>query len=174
MTMRITIFDPETSQTTVHGFEHSPVRIGRDPTSDLLLPFAFVSSRHAALEFDDDHARLVDAGSTNGILREGRRLPARQAITINDAITVTIGRLELEIRRLAPGSQHLSSPPPGSDAHAIASIHAAIRQLRPLHAEILRTRAAFTTARDALLDGITPDARDLAAAMLLREFPDAT
>lgn len=177
MTVKITVFDPESGKTTVHGFEHSPVRIGRDPTSELPLPFAFVSTRHAVVEFDDEHASLVDAGSTNGFLREGRRLPSRQAITITDAVTVTIGRLELEIRRLAPGATldpNLSLAPAGSDAHAIASIHASIRQLRPLHDDILRTRAAFATARDSLLDRIAPDARDLAAAMLVREFPNVT
>lgn len=174
MTIKITVFDPESGKTTVQTFDRSPVRIGRDPTCELPLAFAFVSARHAVVEFDDDQASLVDAGSTNGILREGRRLASRQAITITDAITVTIGRLELKVRRLAPGTApDLSAAPADSDARAIASVHTAIRQLRPLHDDILRARTAFVAARDALLAGIPADARDLAAAMLTREFPSA-
>ena len=179
MSVKITLFDPETGQTTRHGFDRSPVRIGRDPASELPLPFPFVSARHALVEFDDDHASLVDAGSTNGILREGRRLPSRQAITIADAVTVTIGRLELQVRRLPRGAAldadfyaHADAPGPDPDARAIASVHAAIRQLRPLHDDLLRARNAFTRARDSVLDGVPSPSRDLAAAMLSREFPD--
>jgi predicted component of type VI protein secretion system len=171
MSVQITLFDPETGQTTRHGFDRSPVRIGRDPASELPLAFPFVSARHALVEFDADHASLVDAGSTNGILREGRRLPSRQALPIADAVTVTIGRLELQIRRL-PREAALDPAPGDPDARAIASVHAAIRQLRPLHAELLRARVAFARARDAALDAVPAASRDLAAAMLSREFPD--
>ena len=170
MSVRITVFDPESGKTTHHGFDRSPVRIGRDPEGELLLNFPFVSARHAVVEFDDDTATLVDAGSMNGLLREGRRLPSRQSVTIADAITVTLGRLELQIRRLARGVA-ATEPPLNTDAQAIASVHAAIRQLRPLHDEVIRSCAAFARARDTLLDSIPPDARDLATAMLTREFP---
>lgn len=182
MTVKITMFDPESGKTTAQSFEHSPVRIGRDPTSEFPLPFTFVSARHAVVEFDDDHTSLVDAGSTNGVLREGRRLPSRQAITITNAITVTIGRLELQVRRLAPGTAAYFDEPhaPGSnDTHGsrdrdnliMSDVHAAIRQLRPLHENVLRARTVFAAARDALLADIPSDARDLAAAMFSREFP---
>jgi predicted component of type VI protein secretion system len=171
MSVSITVFDPESGKTTHHGFERSPVRIGRDPTSELPLTFPFVSASHAVVEFDDDTATLIDAGSMNGILREGRRLPSRQSLAISGAITVTIGRLELQIRRLARGAALPEPPPSDADARALASVHAAIRQLRPLHDEILRARAGFARTRDALLAAFPPDAQSLAAAMLTREFP---
>ena len=176
MTVHVTVFDPETGQTREHGFVSSPVRIGRDPGNELRLPFSFISARHAVIQFDDDRAELLDAGSTNGVLREGRRLPSRQAVPIVDTLTVTIGRLELRIRRLT-SHESASAPPlaPGSlaaDATGLARVHGAIRDLRPLHEELLRARSTFITARDAALAGIPAEARDLASAMLAREFPD--
>ena len=184
MTVHVTVFDPETGQTREHGFVRSPVRIGRDAGNELRLPFAFISARHAVIQFDDDRAELLDAGSTNGILREGRRLPSRQAVPIVDTLTVTIGRLELRIRRqtaedaasappLAPESS-VSSISSAADATGLARVHGAIRDLRPLHEDMLRARSTFVTARDAALAGIPADARDLASAMLAREFPDPT
>ncbi len=176
MTMRVTVFDPETGQTSEHVFVRSPVRIGRDPGNELRLPFSFISGRHAVLQFDDTRAELLDAGSTNGVLREGRRLPSRQAVQIVDTLTVTIGRLELRIRRddpnEAPAAPPLRPEVAAADATGLARVHGAIRDLRPLHDDLLRARAAYIAARDAALACIPPETRDLAAAMLAREFPD--
>ena len=175
MTLHVTIFDPETGQTREHGFVRSPVRIGRDAGNELRLPFSFISARHAVIQFDDDRAEFLDAGSTNGVLREGRRLPSRQAVPIVDTLTVTIGRLELRIRRLAADeSPGALVPETASDATGLARVHGAIRDLRPLHEEMLHARSIFMSARDAALAGIPAESRDLASAMLAREFPDPT
>ena len=176
MTVQVTVFDPETGQTSEHLFVRSPVRIGRDPQSELRLPFAFISGRHAILQFDDHRAEILDAGSTNGVLREGRRLPSRQAVQVVDTLVVTIGRLELRIRR--PDPHESPAAPPlipevaAADATGLARVHGAIRDLRPLHDDLLRARDAFLAARDAALACIAPEARDLAVAMLAREFPE--
>lgn len=178
MKLQITVFDPETGQTAEHAFARSPIRIGRDPGNELRLPFSFISGRHAVVQFDDARAEFVDAGSTNGVLREGRRLPSRQAVPIDDTLVVTIGRLELKIRRAAadeaPQPHTLQPEAAGADATGLARVHVAIRELRPLHEQRLRAAAAFTAARDAALAGVPADTRDLAAAMLAREFPDPT
>ena len=166
MTVHVTVFDPETGQTREHGFVSSPVRIGRDPGNELRLPFSFISARHAVIQFDDERAELLDAGSTNGVLREGRRLPSRQAVPIVDTLTVTIGRHE------SAGAPPLAPESLAADATGLARVHGAIRDLRPLHEELLRARSTFITARDAALAGIPAEARDLASAMLAREFPD--
>lgn len=176
MKLQITVFDPETGQTSEHGFTRSPIRIGRDPGNELRLPFSFISGRHAVVQFDDERAELVDAGSTNGVLREGRRLPSRQAVAIHETLVVTIGRLELRIRKTAadeaPAPHALLSEAAAADATGLARVHVAIRELRPLHEQRVRATAAFTAARDAALAGVPADTRDLAAAMLAREFPD--
>ena len=176
MSLHVTVFDPETGQTREHGFVRSPVRIGRDAHNELRLPFAFVSARHAVIQFDDERAEFLDAGSTNGVLREGRRLPSRQAVLIVDTLTVTIGRLELRVRRLtaedSPGAPPLVPEAAAADATGLARVHGAIRDLRPLHLDMLHARSVFVAARDAALAGIPAEARDLADAMLAREFPD--
>jgi predicted component of type VI protein secretion system len=176
MSLHVTVFDPETGQTREHAFIRSPVRIGRDAGNELRLPFSFVSGRHAVLQFDDERAELLDAGSTNGVLREGRRLPSRQAVPIGDTLTVTIGRLELRVRRLtaddSPSAPPIAPEAAAADATGLARVHGAIRDLRPLYIEMLQARSTFVAARDAALAGIPAEARDLADAMLAREFPD--
>lgn len=172
MTLQISIFDPESGHTTVHRFSRSPVRIGRDAVCELRLPFGFVSGQHALLQFDDDHAELVDPGSTNGVLREGRRLPTRQPLPITHDLTVTIGRLELQILRAPPDAPDAATgETTGTDVACFARVHAIIRELRPLYDQMLRARAEFDLARSAAVEQLPPTARQLAAAMLAREFP---
>lgn len=176
MTFRITVFDPDTGHTTAHRFARSPVRIGRDAACELRLPFGFVSGQHLVLRFDDERAELTDPGSTNGVLREGRRLPPLQPVPILDPMTVTIGRLELRIARHTDDDAGLltTDETATGDNAGFARVHAAIRELRPLYDQLLRARATFGAARQAALDGLAPDTRDLAAAMLAREFPELT
>ncbi len=175
MILEISIFDPESGHTTIHRFARSPVRIGRDAVCELRLPFGFVSGQHALVQFDDERAELIDPGSTNGVLREGKRLPARQPIPIADGLTATIGRLELKLRRLdgddAADPNSMSFETSGVDATGFARIHAVIRELRPLHERLLAARAAFDAARQSALEAIPTGARELADAMLSREFP---
>jgi type VI secretion system protein len=105
----ITVFDSETGQTTDHTFASSPVRIGRNPLNDLPLPFPFVSGWHAVVRFDEEGAKFFDLGSTNGTLLNGRKIQAGEAVTVGDRLSVTIGKLELRLRRadgvaaVAPG-----------------------------------------------------------------------
>lgn len=177
MSLQISVFDPESGRTTVHRFAHSPVRIGRDAVCELRLPFGFVSGQHAVIQFDDERAELTDPGSTNGVLREGQRLPPRQPIPIVDGLTATIGRLELQIRRLGPGDEPdpnaMSVETHGEGVAGFARIHAVIRELRPAYDRLLQARTAFEAAQRSALDAIPPGARELAMAMLTREFPAA-
>ncbi|MCG8592671.1 MAG: FHA domain-containing protein [Proteobacteria bacterium] len=46
-------------------------RIGRDPTSDLILGLARVSRRHAVIRLAGDHHTLCDDGSVNGTRLNG-------------------------------------------------------------------------------------------------------
>src|SRR6185437_15039861 len=50
--------------------------IGRDPGCDVVVASRFVSARHVRIEPDAEAGvgfRVVDLGSTNGVLRAGRR-----------------------------------------------------------------------------------------------------
>lgn len=96
--LAITVFDVETGSTSEYRFENSPVRIGRNPLNDLPLPFAFVSGWHAVVRFDETGARFFDLGSTNGTLLDGRRVQAGDPVEINGVLSVTIGKLELQMK----------------------------------------------------------------------------
>lgn len=48
--------------------------IGRAPDNDLVLGSRFVSARHARIELQGPTHRIVDVGSTNGLLFEGQRV----------------------------------------------------------------------------------------------------
>lgn len=95
----ITVFDSETGTSTDYSFAASPVRVGRNPLNDLTLPFPFVSGWHAVVRFDDQVAKFFDLGSTNGTLLNGRRVEAGEPVVIDDALSLTIGKLELRFRR---------------------------------------------------------------------------
>lgn len=49
-------------------------RLGRDPTSEIVLDDPRVSWHHAVLRADDGHWLLEDVGSTNGTYDDGRRV----------------------------------------------------------------------------------------------------
>jgi len=68
-----------------------PLEIGRAPSNDIVLTSRFVSGRHARIEPDGAAHRIIDTGSTNGILSEGRRLPANTPLKLADGDVLRIG-----------------------------------------------------------------------------------
>lgn len=69
----------------------APLTLGRDPGSSVLLSSRFVSGKHARIEPDGKGYRIIDLGSTNGLLRAGRRLPAQSAVPLSDGDILRIG-----------------------------------------------------------------------------------
>lgn len=65
--------------------------IGRDPRSGVVLTSRFVSGAHARIEPVGSAHRIVDLGSTNGLLRAGRRLAANGSVTLSDGEVLRIG-----------------------------------------------------------------------------------
>jgi ABC-type multidrug transport system ATPase subunit/pSer/pThr/pTyr-binding forkhead associated (FHA) protein len=65
--------------------------IGRDPASDLVVASRLVSARHARIEPSGDGHRIVDLGSTNGLMRAGQRLAPGAATELRDGDTLRIG-----------------------------------------------------------------------------------
>ena len=76
-------------QVPLHG---SLYRIGRDPNAEVVLDQAAVSRRHALLERRGDHWLLKDAGSTNGLWWQGRRV---QELLLRDGDRVRLGPPQL-------------------------------------------------------------------------------
>jgi pSer/pThr/pTyr-binding forkhead associated (FHA) protein len=74
------------------------VVIGRGPGSDVRLPDASVSHRHASLRGQGSDFALVDEGSTNGTYVGAVRVAARTSRLVRSGDTVRVGRVVLELR----------------------------------------------------------------------------
>ncbi len=68
-----------------------PLTIGRAASNDVALSSRFVSARHARIEPAGASHQIVDVGSTNGILFEGRRLPPNTPQPLADGAVLRIG-----------------------------------------------------------------------------------
>ena len=68
-----------------------PLTLGRAPDNDIVLRSRFVSAHHARIEPDGQAHRIIDIGSTNGLLAEGRRLPAHTPRALADGDILRIG-----------------------------------------------------------------------------------
>ncbi|MEO7911386.1 MAG: FHA domain-containing protein [Roseiflexaceae bacterium] len=69
----------------------SALTLGRAPSNDIVLTSRFVSGRHARIEPAGATYAIVDVGSTNGILAEGKRLDTNTLLTLADGDVLRIG-----------------------------------------------------------------------------------
>ena len=77
-------------------FELDPVTvIGRHPDSTIPIDAKFISSEHAQLTWDQNQWWVVDLGSTNGTLLNGRMVRSPTPVQPNDVIEMAGVRLQL-------------------------------------------------------------------------------
>ena len=76
--------------------------VGRRPDNDLCLSHNTVSGRHATLDANQDELTLVDIGSTNGTLINGRRLTKDIREKIVDGDIVHFGRVVFIVEYSGP------------------------------------------------------------------------
>jgi ABC transport system ATP-binding/permease protein len=57
-----------------------PMSLGRANDNDIVLASRFVSGHHARLEPEGNAHRIIDVGSTNGLLYEGKRIERRSLV----------------------------------------------------------------------------------------------
>jgi pSer/pThr/pTyr-binding forkhead associated (FHA) protein len=88
--------DPEESRLTFDGTQR--VVIGRGASSDVRLPDASISHRHASLRSNGADFVLVDEGSTNGTFVGGVRIAPRASRLVRSGDLVRLGRVWLELR----------------------------------------------------------------------------
>jgi len=79
------------------------IRIGRDPKSQVQLPDASVSLRHALIRPTSAGHVLVDENSTNGTFLNAARLGAAVAKPLADGDRIQIGRARLVVKFRAAG-----------------------------------------------------------------------
>ena len=119
--LSITITRPDRPPEVVR-LDKREVLIGRRPTNDVVLASPDVSGVHACLRRDGDEVTLVDLGSTNGSLVNGRRVQLSGPLMPADEVTIAAFRLRVALDAsppIAPGS--LASPAalvvPGLSGH---------------------------------------------------------
>jgi hypothetical protein len=71
---------------------HSPIVIGRSPNSDIFLPHASVSIRHAQLFWNEEKLMLTDLASNKGTWFEGERIPSFTEIKLQKGDFFYIGK----------------------------------------------------------------------------------
>jgi ABC transport system ATP-binding/permease protein len=81
--------------TGVHRVGRQALRIGRDPSNDLVINDLLASRRHAEFHLGVSGAEIVDLGSANGTYVNGRRIHGRARLTEGDI--VGIGRHQLRL-----------------------------------------------------------------------------
>ena len=73
--------------------------IGRSSPADVVIPDRSLSRRHAALEVVDGRVWVEDAGSTNGIYLDGKRV---QRAVVEPWMDLLIGPVSASVQRLGP------------------------------------------------------------------------
>lgn len=71
-----------------------PLVIGRDASSDIVLPGARVSRRHAVIQQEGADIVILDQGATNGLTVNGQR---RQRATLAHGDVIVIGHYTIEV-----------------------------------------------------------------------------
>lgn len=85
---------------TRHELREGSNIIGRGTEASIRVPDTGVSRRHVDVQLANDRATVVDLGSTNGTLVNGRRVPH---IVLSDGDVIRIGHSVLVYRKDRPG-----------------------------------------------------------------------
>jgi len=80
--------------------KNSKVKIGRDPSNQVVVPDdTFTSRHHAWITFEEADFWLEDLGSTNGTLLNGHPVVKRQVLSAGDKIRVGHTELTFEVEK---------------------------------------------------------------------------
>ena len=80
-------------------FKNSPLlRIGRDPGSEIVLPYPSVSRRHARIQFESGRWLLLDAGSRHGTFLNGQQLDVEMPVEFSNGDRLSFPPHEYRVR----------------------------------------------------------------------------
>jgi pSer/pThr/pTyr-binding forkhead associated (FHA) protein len=80
---------------------HTPsVRVGRNPSADIVLDDASVSRRHALIAVREGQSVVLDDRSLNGTWVNGERV---RALALNDGDEIAFGRVRARFVEVSPG-----------------------------------------------------------------------
>ena len=83
------------------AFACSPVRIGRNPLSDLQLDESFVSPWHALIRFDGAHTTYLDLGCAHPTRIDGKPIARHVEMEVTETTDIRIGSLRLHVLRVS-------------------------------------------------------------------------
>lgn len=89
--------------------------IGRREDNDIVLPFAFISSRHGRIFRRNGGLFVEDMGSTNGILVNGDPIPPMAPRALRPADVLQIEKISIQARWVE--ATYAEEPPGGSTFH---------------------------------------------------------
>ncbi|MDW8106388.1 MAG: FHA domain-containing protein [Armatimonadota bacterium] len=100
-----------------------PLRIGRRPTNDIVIPDAYVSGQHATIEIVGSDVRITDLGSTNGTFINDTRITPNLPTPIPADAILTLGKTQFRVEWAAaePSAGAPAEPIKPSDAEPQAS-----------------------------------------------------
>jgi len=84
-----------------------PITLGRTPDNDVTIAESSISARHCILRILGADLSLSDAGSTNGTLINGVKLPPRKAQKVAEGDVITLGRFTLGVHTPRGFIKHL-------------------------------------------------------------------
>lgn len=169
--LQVSVYDHDQRRLTFEALlDRFPVRIGRDLSVEVPLPYPFVSSRQAEVRCERGRLMLHDLGARNRLAVDDRRVPA-EGLPVAPVLVARLGPLELRLELATPRpfalpdrasaagalDEHRASPtllPPAPDAdHPLAGVAAwlplpvaderAALRLSARAADLLRLLAAF-------------------------------
>ncbi len=130
----------------------SLLRIGTDPSNDLVLEDSTVSRRHVEIERDRDGLQVRDLGSRNGTVLGGRKV-LHAYLEDGDKLSLGKTRLQLKVEREA-------TPVEVEGADAFGALNGRSEAMRMVFAEL---RRAAREQFNLLLEGETGTGKELAA-----------
>ncbi len=115
---KLLILDPDGSEHEKH-FSHTPIIVGRAKNADLVLDYAWISSRHVQLDAATETSlRVTDLGSKNGTDLEGTKLLPNQPVDYKTEQWLTMGGCSMQLLEVNFGSAAGVIPPASSPTPA--------------------------------------------------------
>jgi pSer/pThr/pTyr-binding forkhead associated (FHA) protein len=91
-----------------------PLKIGRRPGNDIVIPDPYVSGTHAVIEIVGNEVRITDLGSTNGTFLGEVRLTPNLPTPVEPGVVLTLGKSQFVVE-WAPTETETSTPSDQSD-----------------------------------------------------------
>ncbi len=92
-----------------------PLKIGRRPGNDIVIPDPYVSGTHAMIEIVGDEVRITDLGSTNGTFLGETRLTPNLPTPVEPGMVLTLGKSQFVVE-WATTEAEAPAPPDQSDS----------------------------------------------------------